>query len=275
VVPASTAVPAPRVAVSETIANRTRSNTTGEHRKQPSEQSNLFAHAVFHPDTGNAMTYRQQITDPLMKQDWERSAANEFGRLAQGIGGRVKGTDTIRFIKRNEIPADRKPMYPRFVCEIKPHKVEVNRTRLTLGGNLINYPGDVSTRTADMDTIKIILNSTVSTPGAKFCSMDITNFYLNTKMDRPEFVRIPIALIPEEVLQEYKLHDLKDDQNNIYAIVEKGMYGLPQAGILANKALRERLEPHGYYEAYHTPGLWRHKTRPTKFALVVDDFAVQ
>jgi hypothetical protein len=183
VVPAPEAVPAPRVAASETIANRTRSNTTDEHRKQSSEQSNFFAHAVFHPDTGNAMTYWQLITDPLTKHDWQRSAANKFGRLAQGIGGRVKGTDTIRFIKRNEIPADQKPTYPRFVCEIKPHKVEVNRTRLTLGGNLIDYPGDVSTRTADMDTIKIILNSTVSTPGAKFCSMDITNFYLNTKMD--------------------------------------------------------------------------------------------
>jgi hypothetical protein len=38
---------------------------------------------------------------------------------------------------------------------------------------------------------------------------------------------------------EYKLQNLVDDQGNVYAIVEKGMYGLPQAGILANKALRE------------------------------------
>jgi Reverse transcriptase (RNA-dependent DNA polymerase) len=222
------------------------------------------------------MTYRQLITDPLTIAGWQRSAANQFGRLAQGVGGgRVTGTDTIRFIKKSEIPADRKPMYPRFVCELKPHKVEKNRTRLTLGGNLIDYPGDVSTRTADMDTIKIVLNSTVSTPGAKFCSMDITNFYLNTKMERPEFVRIPIALIPEEIINEYKLQELVDDQNNVYAIVEKGMYGLPQAGILANKALHAFLEPHGYYEGYHTPGLWRHKTRPTIFSLVVDDFGVQ
>jgi Reverse transcriptase (RNA-dependent DNA polymerase) len=275
VVPASTAIPAPRVVVNNSIAQRTRSNTTDEHHETSGEQSNFFANAVFHPETGNAMTYRQLITDPLTKQDWQQSAANEFGRLAQGIGGRVKGTNTIRFIKKQEIPTDRKPTYPRFVCELKPQKVEKTRTRLTLGGNLIDYPGDVSTRTADMDTIKIVLNSTVSTPDARFCSMDITNFYLNTKMDRPEYVRIPIALIPEEVINDYKLRELVDDQGNIYAIVEKGMYGLPQAGILANKALRDRLEPHGYYECYHTPGLWRHKTRPILFALVVDDFAVQ
>jgi hypothetical protein len=128
VVPTPAAVPAPRVAASETIANRTRSNTTNEHRKQDDEQSNFFAGAVFHPETGSAMTYWQLITDPLTMQDWQQSATNKFGQLAQGIGGRVKGTDTIRFIKRSEIPTDHKPTHPRFVCEIKPHKVEVNRT---------------------------------------------------------------------------------------------------------------------------------------------------
>jgi hypothetical protein len=126
-----------------------------------------------------------------------------------------------------------------------------------------------------MDTIKIVLNSTVSTPKAQFCTMDITNFYLNTKMDQAEYVRIPLALIPNKIINEYKLANLVDEQGNVYAIAKKGMYGLPQAGILANKALRARLEPHGYYEGYHTPGLWRHKTRPILFALVGDDFAVQ
>jgi hypothetical protein len=35
----------------------------------------------------------------------------------------------------------------------------------------------------------------------------------------------------------------------------KGMYGLPQAGILANKLLKKRLAKHAYYEQPHTPGL--------------------
>jgi hypothetical protein len=61
----------------------------------------------------------------------------------------------------------------------------------------------------------------------------------------------------------------------IMAIVEKGMYGLPQAGILAANLLKKRLEPHGYYECSHTPGLWRHKIRPIMFTLVVDDFGAQ
>jgi hypothetical protein len=59
------------------------------------------------------------------------------------------------------------------------------------------------------------------------------------------------------------------------ARIDKGMYGLPQARILAKKLLKERLEPHGYQECEHTPGLWRHNTRALMFSLVVDDFGIQ
>ena len=76
-------------------------------------------------------------------------------------------------------------------------------------------------------------------------------------MDEPEFMRIPIALIPEEIITEYKLHNL-DNNGHIYVRIEKGMYGLPQAGILANRLLAKRLAKHGYYQVRHTPGLWRH-----------------
>ena len=55
----------------------------------------------------------------------------------------------------------------------------------------------------------------------------------------------------------------------------RGMYGLPQSGILANKLLRQRLQPHGYFEVEYTPGLWKHKSRPVQFTLVVDDFGVK
>ena len=55
---------------------------------------------------------------------------------------------------------------------------------------------------------------------------------------------------------------------------KKGMYGLPQAGMLANKLLKRRLAKHGYYEVQHTPGYWRHMWRPIDFTLVVDDFGM-
>jgi hypothetical protein len=53
------------------------------------------------------------------------------------------------------------------------------------------------------------------------------------------------------------------------------MYGLKQAGLLANQLLQTRLAPFGYYPAHHTPGLWLHKTQPIYFSLVVDDLAVK
>jgi hypothetical protein len=53
------------------------------------------------------------------------------------------------------------------------------------------------------------------------------------------------------------------------------MYGLPHAGLLANKQLEERLNKHGYQHSKLVPGLWKHKTRPIHFTLVVDNFEVK
>ena len=72
----------------------------------------------------------------------------------------------------------------------------------------------------------------------------------------------------------YNLHN-KVKNGFVYMQIKRGLYGLSQSGILANKLLRERLKPHGYYELPHTPGLWKHVTLPVQFTLVVDDFGVK
>ena len=61
----------------------------------------------------------------------------------------------------------------------------------------------------------------------------------------------------------------------VYWEIRKAIYGLPNAGRLANEQLRKNLEPAGYYEVAHTPGLWRHVRRPVQFSLIVDDFGVK
>jgi hypothetical protein len=53
------------------------------------------------------------------------------------------------------------------------------------------------------------------------------------------------------------------------------MYGLPQAGILANEVLQCQLALDGYRPTEDTHGLWKHKTRPIWFSLVEDDFGIQ
>ena len=57
--------------------------------------------------------------------------------------------------------------------------------------------------------------------------------------------------------------------------IRKAIYGLLQAGVLANKLLKKRLAPAGHYDMPHTPGLWKHVSRPIAFTLVVDDFGVK
>jgi hypothetical protein len=72
----------------------------------------------------------------------------------------------------------------------------------------------------------------------------------------------------------YKLAPISHN-GYVYVRIEKGMYGLPQAGRLANDRLVKFLAPHGYRPVPITPGLWEHETRPTKFTLVVDDFGIK
>ena len=72
-----------------------------------------------------------------------------------------------------------------------------------MSGNLINYPDDVGTPTATLLLIKIFLNSIISTPGAKFATDDLANFYLMTPLTRPEYANVKLSDIPEEVIQEY------------------------------------------------------------------------
>ena len=60
--------------------------------------------------------------------------------------------------------------------------------KVTVGGNRINYPGAVATPTADLLVAKILFNSTISTPGARFMTLDISNFYLNLLLPCPEYI---------------------------------------------------------------------------------------
>ena len=236
---------------------------------------NLFAGAIIDYVTGEAMEYRHLIKSKKHRAVWEHSLSNEIGRLAQGIRD-VKGTDTIFFIQKSEIPKDRLRdiTYGRIVVSYRPQKTEKHRSRLTVGGDRINYPFDVSTPTSDLTTIKLLWNSVLSTPGAKFFGLDVANFYLGTPMERPEFMRLPYNIIPQEIKTAYKLEKLVQD-GWIYVRIVRGMYGLPQAGLIANNLLKQRLTKAGYYDCQFTPGLWRHVWRPITFALAVDDFGVK
>ena len=116
---------------------------------------------------------------------------------------------------------------------MREHKAEKNRTRLTVGGNRINDPDDCGTSTADLLTVKLLLNSVISTKNAKFMMLDIKNFYLNTPLLRYEYLRLRLDNFPEDAIAQYKLKDIVTGDDYVYIEVRKCMYGLPQAGLLA------------------------------------------
>jgi hypothetical protein len=79
---------------------------------------------------------------------------------------------------------------------------------------------------------KMLFNSVISTKDARFMTMDISNFYLMTPLLRPEFIRLKLTNIPDEVIKEYNLKEKATKNGSIYIKAKRGMYGLPQAGFL-------------------------------------------
>jgi hypothetical protein len=104
--------------------------------------------------------------------------------------------------------------------------------------------------------------------------MDITNYYLGTPLTGYEYMRLPLSIILDEIIIKYNLWAIYVG-GWVYLEIHKGMYGLKQAGLLANQLLQQRFPPYSYYPARHTQGLWLHKTRSTAFTLVVDEFSVK
>jgi len=105
--------------------------------------------------------------------------------------------------------------------------------------------------------------------------LELKDFYFNTPMERYEYARIKVADIPDDVIKHYNLNELVEPNGYVHIRIEKGMYGLPQAGIIAQELLEKRLGEEGYSQSQLTPGLWKHNKRPIVFTLVVDDFAVK
>jgi hypothetical protein len=211
-----------------------------------------WAQLIHAKETDTYLNHRQLLRHPKYKESWAKSAANEFGWLAQGLkDSRVKGTDIIEFIRKDQVPNYRMKdvTYGSYNCDFKPSKEEKERTRLTAGGDRKNYPDNCGTPTTDMIFFKILINSILCTPNAKCIMMDIKDFYLQTPMKRPEYIWLKITDIPDEIIQEYKLMLLVTHGRYIYCEITQGMYGLPQSGIIAQELLKKGLAEYGYHQS--------------------------
>jgi hypothetical protein len=146
--------------------------------------------------------------------------------------------------------------------------------RLIISGHRLDYPGETSSKNADLTTSRCLWNIVVSTHETMYMCADVKNFYLNILIDRPEYMRLALNSIPQEIINKYNLLD-KAKNVYVYIRVDKCMYGLSHAGRLANNLLIKRLPPHGFHPVEHKHSWWRHKTRPMNFNLVLDDFGVK
>ena len=103
------------------------------------------------------------------------------------------GTNTVFFVAKSAIPHGRKFTYAQMVASIRPTKAEVSRVRFTVGGDRLDFPGATTTHCASLATTKYLLNSTISTPGARFMTLYIKDFYYGTAMARYKYMKLALA----------------------------------------------------------------------------------
>ena len=131
------------------------------------------------------MEYRHIIKDPYTSATWMQSAENDILKLMEALKRGITGTQMMKIVHRSNIPEVRKVTYARFVCNYRSQKEEADRCQLIVGRDRLEYLGDVSTKTADLTTIKCILNSMLSKLTVRFMTADVRNFYLNTPLYIP------------------------------------------------------------------------------------------
>ena len=151
----------------------------------------------------------------------------------------MKGTNIIMFINREYTP---KPLwqyvsYGRVVVSYGTEKKDPKTTRVIVGGHRIPYPRYCGTLIVYLPTVKLLLNSVISAPGARYMTIYIKNFYLNTPMKRNEYMRMKLSDLPKDFIKKYKLAAKTTKDGYIYIKICKGIYGIKQAGILEQKML--------------------------------------
>ena len=176
-------------------------------------------------------------------EQWSLAMCYERGCVSQGFRGFNDSTKTFFFITHGEIkktPKDRTFTRTHLVVNYIEQKTDPYRIRVTSGGNLINFSGELTMRTANMITSKMLWNNTIFTPEVRYMCTDCANFYLETSMEIFDYMCVKNKLVPQAFIDEYQPQD-KIYNEYLYMEIRRSMYGLPQDGMLANKLLKKQL----------------------------------
>ena len=234
--------------------------------KDPIKQLKHCLNAVYDPISQAYLEYRQ-IIKTTAKDTWKKAFSKEINKLTEE-------TKTIVFILRSKIPNNKKPTYVKINCNFRPQNEDPYQVRITVNRNIVYYDGETATPMSDITIIKTMWNSVISTPNAKYATLDIQDFHLCYDLKNYEYIFIELNLLPEDIINKYNLQDIAHN-NKVYAEVQKGMYGLPQAGLIAYNDLKKHLKPFGYEPLTIIPGLWHNKMNNMKFTLVDDHFGIK
>jgi len=214
---------------------------------------------------GSPLTSNSALKGPDAAK-WLNAHGEEIVRLVE--------SETGRFIQRSEMPVGRKAAYynPQLKIKMKNGTLQY-RVRGTIGGDHIDYPGATAAFVATLETVRVLSNAAVS-EDANIMTADIADFYLGTPLDRPEYMRIALKHVPPDIIERYHLQPFIQDGHLLMEIT-KGIYGLKQAGKLAQDRLVLHLAKHGYIQCPNTPCMFKHVSSSVAFTLVVDDFLIK
>jgi len=213
-----------------------------------------------------------------MKMDpdlWIQCDEEEWHRLLE---------NTLIPVRLKDIPPNNNITY--YNKQIKEKLIVIDgieyvnaRVRGTLGGDKTNYEGPTSTHTAEYPLIKTLFSAVLHDikyvdPETKFYNIDLVDFYLQSPMETPAYIGVPLKDIPESIVKNYDLIR-KSTNDKVYFKVVMTMYGHPVSGLLSNKHLFKTIEEAGYYEDSLVPCMIKHKERSTIGAIVVDDIGLK
>ena len=189
---------------------------------------------------------KKKSIDKLLKEDvntWGLSLSNELGRLSGRIR-EVKGNNAIEFIDKDTIPLNKKVVYTNIVCDYRPLKKEKYRVSLTIGGDVLEYENNASSPAASLLESKLIINSVISDAqsGAKFMTADLKDFFLQTVLDKHEYIRIHSKYFLPEIRTKYSIDKIIAPDGYVYCEIQRGIYGLKQAAKLARDQLIAHLQ---------------------------------
>ncbi len=163
-------------------------------------------------------------TWPKAQSNMAPLAANKFGRLANGVGGRIKGTNIIVFITKDQVTVERRKdvTYGSYNWNYKPTKTKNGELNSPLEEREKNTQTTAAPQQRTCSSSKYFW-TVFSWPKEQNASWSTSKTStLNTPMKQYEYMQLIISEIPDKIIKEYNLSDCNSRQIYILQKYKKG-----------------------------------------------------